>query len=334
MNEPIFRLSRVTKLFDDNAAPVLALDGVDLDVARGSFLGIVGTSGAGKSTLLRVLNLLDTPSSGTIEFNGRNLAELNAKGQREYLSKVATIFQHFNLFHGKTVFDNITFPLAIRGVPFKERAERARALINRVGLEGREGHYPSQLSGGQKQRVGIARALITRPEVLLCDEATSALDSQTTQTILDLLAELKQLYGFTVILITHSWEVIRYACDAAVLLEHGKVTEAGLLREVIQRERSVLKDHILPLNGDAAWQKGPDTLDLIFENPETQTDLLAKVANALSMDFSILSGRVDNVGKRPIARFKVRFRPRHPPAMVDVEQVKRLLAEAMSAVTL
>jgi D-methionine transport system ATP-binding protein len=327
VSDPIFQLKQVSKVFDRDNLPVHALDHIDLDIARGAFLGIVGTSGAGKSTLLRLLNLLETPSAGQIHFNGRDLAQLDVKSQREYLSKVSTIFQHFNLFHGKTVLDNVAFPLAIRGVPLAERHARARELIEKVGLADREGHYPSQLSGGQKQRVGIARALITHPQVLLCDEATSALDSQTTQTILDLLIELKQQYGFTVILITHAWEVIRYACDAAVLIEHGRITEAGTLKEVIQREQSVLKDHLLPLNTDAAWQNGPNTLDLILEHPETQTDLLSKVANALSIDFSILSGRVENLGKTPIARFQVRFRPRHPETQVDVSQVRQWLTD-------
>jgi len=329
VSDPIFRLTNVSKTFERENTATTALAGIQLDIQRDSFLGIVGTSGAGKSTLLRLLNLLEAPSAGTIEFNGRDLATLDLREQRQYLSKVSTIFQHFNLFHGKTVLDNIAFPLAIRGVPVVERYARARELIEKVGLTDREGHYPAQLSGGQKQRVGIARALITNPEVLLCDEATSALDSQTTQTILDLLADLKQQYGFTVILITHAWDVIRYACDAAVLIEQGRIIEAGTLKEVIQREHSVLKDHLLPLNKNAAWQSGPDTLDLIFERPETQTDLLATLANALRVDVSILSGRVDNLGKTPIARFQVRFRPRAPQTQVDVVQVRQWLTDQM-----
>jgi D-methionine transport system ATP-binding protein len=334
VSDPIFRLTHVSKTFNRDNTATTALDNVDLEIQRGAFLGIVGTSGAGKSTLLRLLNLLEAPSAGTIAFDGQDLAALDGKGQREYLSKVSTIFQHFNLFHGKTVLDNIAFPLAIRGVPTAERYARARELIEKVGLQDREGHYPSQLSGGQKQRVGIARALITNPQVLLCDEATSALDSQTTQTILDLLADLKRVYGFTVILITHSWDVVRYACDTAVLIEEGRIVEVGTLKEVIQREQSVLKDHLLPLNKDAAWQNGPDTLDLIFEHPETQTDLLSTLAGALSLDFSILSGRVDNLGKTPVARFQVRFRPRHPQTQVDVGQVRRWLTDQMITVNL
>lgn len=334
MSDPIFRLAHVSKTFARDNTATTALSDIELEIQRGSFLGIVGTSGAGKSTLLRLLNLLEIPTTGIIEFNGQDLALLDAQGQREYLSKVSTIFQHFNLFHGKTVLDNVAFPLAIRGVPAAERYARARELIAKVGLHDREGHYPSQLSGGQKQRVGIARALITNPEVLLCDEATSALDSQTTQTILDLLVELKRLYGFTVILITHSWDVIRYACDAAVLIEHGRITETGTLTQVIQREHSALKDHLLPLNKDAAWQSGPDTLDLIFEHPETQTELLSTLAGVLGIDFSILSGRVDNLGKTPVARFQVRFRPRPPQTRVDVLQVRQWLTDQMITVNL
>ncbi|MFF7707860.1 ATP-binding cassette domain-containing protein [Pseudomonas sp. NPDC007930] len=331
MTSPIFRLRGVSKAFTRQGTTVMALDGIDLSVPRGAFVGVVGTSGAGKSTLLRLLNLLDTPSAGVIEFNGQDLAQLNAAEQRGYLSHVATIFQHFNLFHAQTVLENVTFPLAIRGVAKAERLRRGRELIARVGLEGREGHYPSQLSGGQKQRVGIARALITGPQVLLCDEATSALDSQTTRMILDLLIELKHAYGFTVVLITHAWEVVRHACDTAVLIEHGRIVEAGSLREVIQRDQSVLKDHLLPLEANAAWQHGPDTLDLIFEHPEQQAGLLAAVGNALGMDYAVLCGQVAHLGQQPIARFRVRFQPRQGGARVDLPQVREHLAAAMLA---
>jgi len=190
VGDPVFRFTNVSKTFGGNSGrksgAVVALEGIDLDIERRAFQGIVGTSGAGKSTLLRLINLLEAPTTGSVAFNGVDLATLNAKGQRQYLAKVSTIFQHFNLFHGKTVFENITFPLSIRGVSREEQLARAAALVKLVGLEGRENHYPSQLSGGQKQRVGIARALITNPEVPICDESTSALDSETTKTILDL----------------------------------------------------------------------------------------------------------------------------------------------------
>lgn len=329
---PLFRLTDVSKTFSGKGESVQALDRVNLDIARGAFQGIVGTSGAGKSTLLRLLNLLETPTSGTIAFNGRELGTLSAAGQREYLSKVSTIFQHFNLFHAKTVLENVTFPLAIRGVSRTERRARGLELLNLVGLEGRENHYPSQLSGGQKQRVGIARALITNPEVLICDEATSALDSQTTKTILDLLIELKRTHGFSVILITHSWDVVRYACDAAILVENGRITESGTLIEAVRREKSVLKDHLLPLSADDPAQRDdPSIFDLTFEEPQRQTEKLSRIAADLRLEYAILSGRVDAFGNRPIARFKVRFHSREGRS-VDVLQIRRSLEDNLVAV--
>lgn len=339
IDDPIFRFKNVSKTFGGKSGKhdntIVALDGIDLDIKRGAFQGIVGTSGAGKSTLLRLLNLLETPTSGSIAFNGVDLASLSAKDQRQYLAKVSTIFQHFNLFHGKTVLENITFPLSIRGVPRDEQLTRAAALVKLVGLENREDHYPSQLSGGQKQRVGIARALITNPEVLICDEATSALDSQTTKTILDLLIELKRLHGFSVILITHSWDVVRYACDAAILVEHGRITESGSLKEVIRRERSVLKDQLLPLSADDIFQQDdPSIFDLTFEDPEQRTETLAQISRAMNVEVSILSGRVDALLGQPIARFKVKFHVRNSDQKHELAEIKRLLLARSVAINL
>lgn len=325
MPAPLFRLRGVGKSF----AGTVALDAIDLTIEAGEFIGVVGTSGAGKSTFLRLLNLLETPTHGELEFAGKSIAKFNAAQRRDYLSRVATIFQHFNLFHGKTVLENIEFPLAVRGIAAQARRKQALELVEAVGLVGREHHYPSQLSGGQKQRVGIARALITRPQVLLCDEATSALDPHTTGTILDLLASLKQQYGFTVILVTHAWEAVRHVCDRVVLLENGRVQEEGRLDEVIRREASALKDLLLPLGDSDGEHAG--TLDLVFDNPERQTDVLARVAQVLSMDVAILAGRVERLGARQVARFRVRFRPRPPATTLDEQRIRQVLAEQMWA---
>ncbi|WP_430591875.1 methionine ABC transporter ATP-binding protein [Humidisolicoccus flavus] len=303
----IFQISHVTKSFHRDGAVTNALDDVSLDVPDGSFFGIVGTSGAGKSTLLRMLNLLETPSSGTITFDGKDLAQFSGKRRGEYLSEVATIFQHFNLFHSKTVLQNIAFPLAIRGVSRSERNRRARELIELVGLNGKERAYPSQLSGGQKQRVGIARALISKPRVLLCDEATSALDSETTRVILTLLKDLQKALGFTTILITHSWEVVRYACDRATLIRHGKIIESGAVLDLVAQPDSILGALLLPApEGDPA-PSDQAHFDLIFQEPGDQTEVLSDIAREFELRFSILSGRVEKVAEKTVARFKVVF---------------------------
>ncbi|MFM0520341.1 MULTISPECIES: methionine ABC transporter ATP-binding protein [Caballeronia] len=250
----VFTLEHVSKTFSRAGESIHALDDVSLDIPAGSFYGIVGTSGAGKSTLLRLLNLHDKPTAGSIRFHDTALADLQGPALRAYLSKVATVFQHFNLFHGKTVAENIELPLAVRGVSRAIRRSKAAELIELVGLQGKERAYPSQLSGGQTQRVGIARALVADAEVLLCDEATSALDSDTTMVVLDLLLRLKRQLNLTIVLITHSWHVVRYAADIVTLVQKGRAVETGAVRDLLHDADSWLGRQYCPRR---IWARHP-----------------------------------------------------------------------------
>jgi D-methionine transport system ATP-binding protein len=260
-------------------------------------------------------------------FRGQDLADLRGPARRDYLSKAATVFQHFNLFHGKTVLDNVAFPLAIRGVDRRTRRARAAELVEVVGLAGKERAYPSQLSGGQKQRVGIARALISEPEVLLCDEATSALDSETTAVILDLLRDLQRQRGFTVVLITHSWEVVRRACDWVTLLAHGGVVESGRILDLVRQPGSAVGDLLVPADGQP---DGP-CLDLALDRPAEQTAVLSALARTFDVDCRIVAGRVQRVAGTDLARFRVVLTPAGdggPEARpVDLTAVRRFLAD-------
>ena len=304
----VFRLEHVTKTFQRSGEAVHALHDVSLDIPAGAFYGIVGTSGAGKSTLLRLLNLLETPTSGSIRFHDTALDTLSDAGRRDYLSKVATIFQHFNLFHGKTVLDNIALPLAVRGVSRAVRHKRASELIELVGLQGKERAYPSQLSGGQKQRVGIARALVANAEVLLCDEATSALDSETTTVILDLLLHLKRQLNLTIVLITHSWPVVRYAADLVTLIQHGKTVETGAVRSLLSDADSWLGRQLLPAPDlGHAPQDGWVRYELILADVREQSTFFSDVARRLDVTASVVSGGVERLGGTEAARFKVDF---------------------------
>ena len=179
--------------------------------------GIIGHSGAGKSTLLRLINRLEEPSGGRIVIDGVDVTALGADGLRKFRQQAGMIFQHFNLLSSKTVAANVGMPLKLAGVPAREIEQRVAALLERVGLKDHANKYPAQLSGGQKQRVGIARALATRPKILLCDEATSALDPQTTAAVLQLLAEINRELGLTIVLITHEMDVIRRVCDLSLI---------------------------------------------------------------------------------------------------------------------
>ena len=220
----------VAKRFPGAGAAALA--GVSLSIARGEVFGVIGRSGAGKSTLIRLINALETPSSGRIEVEGVDVAGLSPSALRDLRRRVGMIFQNFGLLSSRTVTGNIAFPLALSGVPRGARAARVAALLERVGLSDHADKYPAQLSGGQKQRVGIARALATEPDILLCDEATSALDPETTRSVLALLRSLNQELGLTIVLITHEMDVVRAICDRVAVLEHGRVVESGAVADI------------------------------------------------------------------------------------------------------
>lgn len=222
-----------------------ALNDVSFTVPKGAIYGILGRSGAGKSTLIRCLNLLERPSAGRILFNGENIVQYDKARLRAHRLRTGMIFQHFNLLHARTVADNIAVPLEIAGVAKAQRQARVEELLWLVGLSEKANAFPSQLSGGQKQRVGIARALATRPDVLLCDEATSALDPQTTASVLQLLADINQKLNLTIVLITHELEVVKTLCDHAALLENGELIESGKIADLLVAPWSKLRQALL-----------------------------------------------------------------------------------------
>ena len=221
------RFEAVSKTYRTAAGPVRALDGVDLDIPAGAIFGIIGRSGAGKSSLLRTVNRLEAPSSGRVLVDGAPIDALGTDGLVALRRRIGMIFQHFNLLTAKTVRQNVALPLTVAGVPRSAIGPRVAEALRLVGLDDKADTYPSRLSGGQKQRVGIARALVSDPEILLCDEATSALDPETTLAILDLLRDINRRLGITIILITHEMSVIREICSDVVVLESGRVVETG-----------------------------------------------------------------------------------------------------------
>jgi D-methionine transport system ATP-binding protein len=220
----------VYKHFSGN--PTAAVAGVSLDIAEGQIVGIIGRSGAGKSTLVRLINALEKPDSGSIIVRGLAVETLLPAGLRELRRKVGMIFQNFGLLSSRNVSDNVAFPLKLAGVPKLQRNMRVAELLERVGLSAHAAKFPAQLSGGQKQRVGIARALATRPDILLCDEATSALDPETTASVLALLRDLNRELGLTIVLITHEMDVVRSICDQVAIMEAGKIVERGTAKAI------------------------------------------------------------------------------------------------------
>ncbi len=221
------RFEGVSKTYRSAGGEVRALEDISLAVPAGAIVGIIGRSGAGKSSLLRTVNRLEEPTSGRVLIDGEPIAGLGTDGLVALRRRIGMIFQHFNLLSAKTVRQNVALPLRVAGVDRAETARRVEEALRLVGLEGKADSYPSRLSGGQKQRVGIARALVSDPEILLCDEATSALDPETTLSILGLLRDINRRLGLTIILITHEMSVIREICSEVVVLEAGRVAETG-----------------------------------------------------------------------------------------------------------
>jgi D-methionine transport system ATP-binding protein len=288
----VIRLDGVGKKFGGAAA----LTDVSLDIARGEVFGIIGRSGAGKSTLVRLLNGLERPDAGTVSVDGIDVPALSGEPLRTLRRRVGMIFQNFGLLGSRTVADNVAMPLRIAGVASGEIATRVPALLDRVGLGDLGDRYPAQLSGGQKQRVGIARALATGPDVLLCDEATSALDPQTTRSVLALIADLNRELGLTIVLITHEMDVVRQVCDCVAVLHSGRIVESGTVADVFLSPATAEARALLAEAGDDS--EAPHAgfagrvVTLTLHGDAAADPVLSRVARETGVDFAILGGRV------------------------------------------
>jgi putative ABC transport system ATP-binding protein len=212
MPRPLIELSQVHKRYGEGESEVRALDGIDLCIERGEFVAIMGSSGSGKSTCMNILGCLDRPSSGQYHLADVPVSELPGDGltmlRRHY---IGFVFQVFNLLARTSALENVEWPLVYRRVPRAQRHERALRALSLVGLQDRVDHAPNQLSGGQQQRVAIARALVTEPDILMADEPTGNLDSARTEEVMELLVELNQVRGITIVMVTHEPDVAAFA---------------------------------------------------------------------------------------------------------------------------
>ncbi|MBU1399488.1 MAG: ABC transporter ATP-binding protein [Alphaproteobacteria bacterium] len=209
---PLISFDKVWKTYGRGEAKVHALAGVDLSIARGEFVAIMGPSGSGKSTAMNIIGCLDTPTSGRYGFLDVDAGGLD-RGSRATLRNlyVGFVFQGYNLLPRTTAAENVELPLIYRGVPGRERRELAMRALAEVGLEGRESHTPAELSGGQQQRVAIARAIVTRPTLLVADEPTGNLDTARSHEIMDLMTRLNEDLGLTIVMVTHEADIAAYA---------------------------------------------------------------------------------------------------------------------------
>lgn len=218
----LIELIHTTKQFAGKSGPFLAVDDISLTVEDHEIFGIIGESGAGKSTLIRFINALETPDSGQVIVDGVDVMALNKQGLRHFRKDIGMIFQQFNLLNNKTVAENVALALEIHHY---DNPLSVDEVLKFVGLSDKVDHYPTQLSGGQKQRVGIARALITRPKILLCDEPTSALDATMTDEIVRVLKKAHKEFKMTIIIVTHELDVVQAMCQRTAVLQNGKLVD-------------------------------------------------------------------------------------------------------------
>ena len=230
MSDSVIHMEAVTKVFLTDEVETHALAGIDLEIKRGEYFSISGPSGCGKSTLLSIIGLLDSPSDGSYQLNGKAVQDLSMSERARVRNReIGFIFQAFNLIGDLTVYENVELPLTYRGMPSGERKKRVQESLEKVGMAHRMKHYPSQLSGGQQQRVAVARALCGQPAILLADEPTGNLDSRNGEAVMDLLRELHR-EGATICMVTHDPRYARYA-DRTIHLFDGKVVDEKFLEE-------------------------------------------------------------------------------------------------------
>lgn len=260
-------------------APSPALRDLTLSIPRGSRTGIIGRSGAGKSTLVRLMSGLETPDSGELWIQGQQVATLSKAQRRERQARTGLVFQHFNLLAQRTALHNVTLPLELQGVPRARREAKARDLLAQVGLADLAGRYPAQLSGGQKQRVGIARALVTDPDLLLADEATSALDPETSAALLELLTGLQRERDLTLVIVTHQMEVVRAATSHVAVLDRGQLVETGETRQILSQPQHEVTRALLDAHRPAVALAEHEVLRHV-NLPDLEPRTLAALAGA------------------------------------------------------
>lgn len=295
----MIKLDNVHKVYP---GPVVALGGINLDIPEGQIHGIVGQSGAGKSTLIRCLTALEKPTEGHVWVNGRDMAALGPKELRSARRSIGMVFQGGNLLDARTARANVEYPLKVAGVKREERRERAQELLELVGLGDRGSSYPAQLSGGQRQRVAIARALAARPAVLLCDEPTSALDTITTQQILDLIKDVREKTGVTVVIITHEMSVVRETCDAVTLLSDGKIVQSGRVDEIVADTNSNLSHAIVPKPRVDEILPGKALIDISFTSEPGEPASSQVLALVAELGADVTAGTFETLGTAQIAR--------------------------------
>ena len=295
----MIKIEHLSKKFNSGNLVVDALSDINLTIEDGAIFGIIGMSGAGKSTLVRCINMLERPTEGSINVNGKDMGSLSPKELRDARQEITMIFQAFNLLKQRNCLKNVCFPMELAGVPKAEAEKKALELLEIVGLPDKAKAFPAQLSGGQQQRIAIARALATNPKVLLCDEATSALDPKTTHQILSLLKEINEKMGITIVIITHQMSVVQDICNKVAILDGGVVVEEGTVTDVFSAPKSdAAKRLVFPgsANTNVDELKNGRTIRLVFKDSSViQKPLVASLATEAGVLTSVLAADTQKV---------------------------------------
>ena len=310
----MIEIKNLKKLWEDDGSSVP--EGINLTIEDGDIYALVGRSGAGKSTLLRCINGLTSYQEGSLKVDGCEIKDLKDKELREFRRHVGMIFQQFSLLERETVYKNVALPMQCWKYPKDQIDKKVRELLELVGLGDKMNAKPRNLSGGQKQRVAVARALTMDPKILLCDEATSALDPKTTNSILDLLMEINQKLGITVIIVTHQMEVVRKACNKACILENGKIADEGSVKEIFIKQPQSLK-RLLGEEQVKLPKEGHNIQIAHLVNDMHDGELFAKMSAELNYIFPIIDGKIQDYQNDSMGIFTINVDDEHLKLVTD-----------------
>lgn len=310
----MIEIKNLKKLWEDDGSSVL--EGINLTIEDGDIYALVGRSGAGKSTLLRCINGLTSYQEGSLKVDRCEIKDLKDKELREFRRHVGMIFQQFSLLERETVYKNVALPMQCWKYPKDQIDKKVKELLELVGLGDKMNAKPRNLSGGQKQRVAVARALTMDPKILLCDEATSALDPKTTNSILDLLMEINQKLGITVIIVTHQMEVVRKACNKACILENGKIADEGSVKEIFIKQPQSLK-RLLGEEQVKLPKEGHNIQIAHLVNDMHDGELFAKMSAELNYIFPIIDGKIQDYQNDSMGIFTINVDDEHLKLVTD-----------------
>ncbi len=312
----MLRVENLSKTYYVELGEIAAVKDVNFQVAAGEVYGLIGLSGAGKSSLIRCLNLLEVPDSGAIYFHDEDLTKVDAATLRTRRKEIGMIFQHFNLFVQKNVFENIAYPLRLEKWSKKDITRRVNELLDYVELSEKAQSYPAELSGGQKQRVAIARALALNPKLILSDEGTSSLDPETTQSILALIKKSVQEFGISAVLITHQMEVAKAICDRIAVMEDGRIIEENTVEELFLHPKHERTRRFIQTLSDELPKEElgvPDHVHsgplyrLAFQNESVVTPIISQVSRKFNIDVNLLAGSINSIKASEIGYLTVEF---------------------------